>query len=59
MLIRENELRLSASTQAYYARLESEPWFDGKNGDWVDYTAELQEQVLVEFGFNADDSDML
>lgn len=48
MLIRENELRLCEETQKEYFRIESQPQMPG---DWLDYTAKLQEQVIEEFGF--------
>ena len=45
MLIRENELRLCEETQKEYFRIESQPQMPG---DWLDYTAKLQEQVIEE-----------
>jgi hypothetical protein len=48
MLIRENELRLCKETQEEYFRRESKPQ---EPGDWLDYTAILQQQVVDEVSF--------
>lgn len=59
MLIRENELRLHPDTQKYYEHLEREPLFDGKHRNREDYTETLQKKVLIEFGFDSENTVIL
>lgn len=47
MLIRENELRLSPEVQAIYAQYNQHP----EMGDWINYTYQLQEDLVTEFGY--------
>lgn len=47
MLQRENDLRLSPGIQKIYQDRNENP----QKGDWIDYTYQLQEDVVKEFGF--------
>jgi hypothetical protein len=47
MLKRENELRLSNEVQSVYSELE-----DRYDMDWMEYTIQVQEKVVKEFGFD-------
>lgn len=55
MLIKENELRLSKEVQAIYADYNQHP----EKGDWINYTHQLQADLIRSFGYGTKSDDEL